>query len=456
MTKMKKISEKYGFSTLSRPSIGSSKFQIFFNRIYLAIREIYRAHFKRYVLIAGSWRFLQRRLIALRFLVRLPFFWNVRFFPVKADVHFGGRECLLEEDHYETQPYRICDDSGTVTTISSHQYTAAAVYAIDLKEGVARANVDFFEKKNQVIYDHQIDLRTDYLAEIRHGAAYVIGRGKLVFFFASKVAARFPNSRPVAAFNFSLSRNYAHFLMELLPRLVLYDEHIRDEDTALLVDQNLHATQYEAIAALVKNGEKYALEPKLPVHITNAKRISSTGYIPYEALGKNPFNLRHHGVFHPVAMNMLVEKAYAYAGVEKISEKANRKIFISRESRSTRTLINAEEIRDLAIANGYEIVSPETLSFKEQVRLFAQAKKIICPTGAATANCLFCRPETELIILCNNHPDMIWNYWPSALASRRPEISYLIGPAREQDLRDLGIHASFTIDPEAFRQHALS
>ena len=47
---------------------------------------------------------------------------------------------------------------------------------------------------------------------------------------------------------------------------------------------------------------------------------------------------------------------------------------------------------------------------------------------------------------------MIFDYWPSVLASRYPDIAYLIGKATKKEKAELGIHASFAIDEHLFRQ----
>ena len=455
MAETEKLSEKYGFSSLSLEPKKPGLYRILRRRIYLAIRDIYRSSFKRFYLIRTISTFLHRKSPMLLFLAKLPQFWRVRFLRIRADIDFGNRECLLEEVRYQTKPYTVCYDSGETAEISSIEFTAAAVYAIDFGGGVVRANVDFFEKRDRALCDHQIDLRKDYLAEIRHGASYVFGRGRLVYFYSPKVMARLSGSGPVGVFNFSLSKNYAHFLMELLPRLAVFSDYAAETNMRVLIDESLHETQFEAVVALIKDGEKYALGPNFPLHVAEAVKISSSGYVPYEAVGDNPFNLRHHGFFHPVAMNLLVEKCHAYAGLNDTPTSGGRKLFLDRRAGSMRVISNADEIRELAKAHGFEIVKPEELSFKEQIRLFAEAEKIISPTGAALANCLFCRPGTEIVILCNDHPDMIFDYWPSALASRDPKITYLTGPANKHDLKIEGVHASFEINPDVFRQKAL-
>ena len=279
--------------------------------------------------------------------------------------------------------------------MSSYEFTAAAIYAIEYGDGVARANVDFFEKKNQALCDHQIDFHMDYLAEIRHGASYVIGRGKLVYFYAHKVLAKLSDTGPVGVFNFSLSQNYAHFLTELLPRLALFNDYAAETNKRILIDEGLHETQFEAIAALFKDGEKYALMRNLPLHVPEAIKISSSGYVPYEAIGDNPFNLRHQGFFHPVAMRLLVEKCYAYAGLTDTPTTGGRKLFLDRRAGSMRVISNADEIRELAKAHGFEIVKPEQLSFKEQIQLLPRRKKSSARPGQRWPTVYFVAPAQK-------------------------------------------------------------
>ncbi len=79
-------------------------------------------------------------------------------------------------------------------------------------------------------------------------------------------------------------------------------------------------------------------------------------------------------------------------------EPAKRRLFFSRIGDVTRRVLrNRGEIEARMAALGFEIVRPERLSFREQVRLMSQASFVAGESGAAMANLGFCPPGTRVL-----------------------------------------------------------
>ena len=72
-----------------------------------------------------------------------------------------------------------------------------------------------------------------------------------------------------------------------------------------------------------------------------------------------------------------------------------RKIFVSRTNAKTRKLVNAEQL--LIALKGWETVTLETMSFREQVRTFEEASHILATHGAGLINLLWCGVGTKVI-----------------------------------------------------------
>jgi len=79
----------------------------------------------------------------------------------------------------------------------------------------------------------------------------------------------------------------------------------------------------------------------------------------------------------------------------KVNSERKRKIFISRDDAKTRKLLNAEQL--MLALQGWETVTLENLSIKEQVKCFTEASHIIAPHGAGLANLLWCGSGTKVI-----------------------------------------------------------
>ena len=74
-----------------------------------------------------------------------------------------------------------------------------------------------------------------------------------------------------------------------------------------------------------------------------------------------------------------------------------RRIFLSRGDASYRRLLNESELLDLLRAHEFEIISPGTLDFEQQARLFSEASVIAGPAGAAFANLVFASSPAQVI-----------------------------------------------------------
>ena len=79
-----------------------------------------------------------------------------------------------------------------------------------------------------------------------------------------------------------------------------------------------------------------------------------------------------------------------------------KKIFISRGNlkNSTRNFLNYREIEEISSLHGFEIIHPEKMSIKKQIKKFYTADVIVGKFGFGLHNSIFSKPET--IIFCLN------------------------------------------------------
>jgi hypothetical protein len=78
----------------------------------------------------------------------------------------------------------------------------------------------------------------------------------------------------------------------------------------------------------------------------------------------------------------------------KVTTESKKKIFISREDAKNRKIINQNEL--LMALQGWETITLDDLSIKEQVKIFAEATHVVAPHGAGLANLLWCNPNTKV------------------------------------------------------------
>lgn len=124
-------------------------------------------------------------------------------------------------------------------------------------------------------------------------------------------------------------------------------------------------------------------------------------------------------------------------------------IFVTRASRSNdpRSLYNIEAIEAVAVAHGFSVVDPGVVPWREQVRLFANARRIVGLCGSGLHNTLFAGPDVHVCTLQQNQNN---NYMQSSIAAlRNHDVSYLVGETLAA-FDGATWHAGFVIDPVLF------
>jgi capsular polysaccharide biosynthesis protein len=112
---------------------------------------------------------------------------------------------------------------------------------------------------------------------------------------------------------------------------------------------------------------------------------------------------------------------------------SGRRLYVSRRLTSTRRLVNEDEVVESLRALGFEAVTPETLSVREQISLFAEASHIVGPAGAALTNMLYSAPGAQVVVLHNRHlVDQRRDLYYDALAKAcgHPVVILACTPAR--------------------------
>jgi capsular polysaccharide biosynthesis protein len=248
--------------------------------------------------------------------------------------------------------------------------------------------------------------------------------------------------RVAATFVDACATNYAHWMTEVLPRVVLFCADTRFRGVPIIVNDGLHKNIMESLLLAVGHGREIITLP-----IGRALRVgrlyltSATGYVPFDR--RNNKRAGHsHGLFCPEALLRL--RQLLPARDQTTDHDSPEKIYLKRTS-GTRKIANAVEVEQILISHGYTTVEPEKLSFTQQMRLFNNARMIIGPSGSAIANAIYCRTDAEVTILMGKHEKMIYRYWCNMLAPLGVRVNYILGDIAKE--RHLGIHGDFEIAP---------
>lgn len=187
------------------------------------------------------------------------------------------------------------------------------------------------------------------------------------------------------------STNYFHWLLECLPRAILALKDPKFDGYPLLVDAGLPAQCMEALKAVSGTRE-----------IVLAKR--RTALRVGELVFPDALSVTHDNYGFPVAANDFVIAPEAVGLIRtrflpKPVTSTGRRLYISRQNAQYRRLLNEAQIQARLLANGFEIVRPETLSFAQQLELFSGASAIVGPTGAGMTNMVFAPQGCRIIVL---------------------------------------------------------
>jgi capsular polysaccharide biosynthesis protein len=186
--------------------------------------------------------------------------------------------------------------------------------------------------------------------------------------------------------------NYGSFLFRVLPKLAMFGAEIPDVPVLAYVP----LPNYRELVELagVAPGRVVAHNPGF---ITEIKRAILPG-------------LRNDQAY-------LDDESLAFYAAMKarlgVAGGGGRRIYISRLGVTThgRRMENEAELVDALAERGFDIIRPQDFTAREQIALFANARMVVGPSGAALFNCVFCEAGTVLVDI-ESEP-----YWIHAHAS---------------------------------------
>jgi hypothetical protein len=237
--------------------------------------------------------------------------------------------------------------------------------------------------------------------------------------------------------------NYFHWIVEILPRLFLFEKCMTDKQIPLLISNDLHANLYSLLDR-IRATERPVLKLQRSCHYLVARLIYPSDVTRiFDTYDRAPGT---DTVYLPVALLREMAKRIK-RGTVPAGSCFGKCLYIRRNS-GYRKLLNEAEIERLLVAKGFEVVETGSLSIDEQITRFSQARIIVGPSGAAMANMLWCEPGARVVILHSDHPFKKYPYWDALARAADIEIAYLAGP-RAHNVTDIfEAHDDYTIMPD--------
>lgn len=309
------------------------------------------------------------------------------------------------------------------------------IYVATIREATVIGGSNLSIVNNEIICHDLFAISTDLTAEERHCRINYNGN---VFRLTYKIMTKkYSKLTEAASFVDALSSNYAHWMTEVLPRIVSFCSNNKYKNVSIIIDDKLHKNIMTTLEKVVGRRRVYLLPMNHIVKIDKLYATSVAGYISYERRYKF-IQPSSEGKFNANAMRLVVSL------LRPLNDKRQtpQKIYLRRNS-GYRNLTNQNEIEALLTRHRFTIVEPEKLSFLEQVTYFSKAKVIIGPTGASFANLIFCNKKVNLAILVNNDKNMICKFWVNLASIMGIQVNYITGKSKQFSG---GIHRDFSVD----------
>jgi Glycosyltransferase 61 len=180
---------------------------------------------------------------------------------------------------------------------------------------------------------------------------------------------------------FAEGTNYAHTLLQSVPRLELFRRADALEGDRFLVNEGQRAT-LEALELLgIPAGRVHRVPLRdAPVYQTEWLRAATSMNTWDFGVGWSAEFL--NAVFLP----------------DPPEPDASRRLYVPRGT-TRRAVLNEDDVVAMLEPRGFEVVTMDGRSISEQAAMFASASVIVAPHGAALANLVFARPGTVVVEL---------------------------------------------------------
>lgn len=239
---------------------------------------------------------------------------------------------------------------------------------------------------------------------------------------------------------------FGDWMYQSLPRYVAADMSGALPAVPVLIDAGLGASIRQSLEMVLRPGTQVIEVP--PFTTVRVQRLwcgSNLHYAParekMDARYKFDYNSYNPATFAPV-----IRELARRASIAVPDRPGPERVFLARQPRLWRKMVNHASIEAAARTRGFAIVYPEELGFADQVALVRGARYVIGPEGSAFALTYFSRPGSKVCVLCH----------PMAEAAavftdilEGVEISVFTGPVVRHDPR-FPHRADYQIDERRF------
>lgn len=205
--------------------------------------------------------------------------------------------------------------------------------------------------------------------------------------------------------------NYYHFMIEVLPRLIIFKEEFDFAASALIHSST--PNQIRELCTRTLGAEPIELRRmSSDLGLNDVKVIRDfrhpklVDHLDSDVLG-NCFSSRYEELHRSKSF---LESHFPH--VRALGESnANRNVFLTRPVGSLRTPNNLGLIENLMRDSGVKVFDPIHEDLATQVGTFRNASRIFALSGASLTNLMFCKPGTEIFLIPPDFTHMSLTFW---------------------------------------------
>ncbi len=242
------------------------------------------------------------------------------------------------------------------------------------------------------------------------------------------------------------SKNYGHWLLEFVPRLLWFNDRACPPDFPICIDDHMPDSHRQIVELLDERGRQIL---PLPARATRFRELGVAPvptFFPFDSRPGMPV----YDAIWPAdvlgAMRRLVLKQLTVRGVDL--RPTGRRIFLSRRGFIQRQLVNEANIIATLTREGFEVVYPEKLSFMEQVQLYHTSSTVVGSASSALTNCMFCRPGCRVIALIHEYQAFNFRGYTSMIESSGAKLMFVRGRTISGESTH-AFHANYEVQPAA-------
>lgn len=249
--------------------------------------------------------------------------------------------------------------------------------------------------------------------------------------------------------------NYAHFLTEVLPKLLLIDTIDFYDDVPIIIDFWVEPNIKNAIRFFnTKNRPIFELNYGQPAFCERLVYVTSPSFAPpeyreYLLKGTIP-NIEHYEYCASKdALNMVRDKASSLISPAKW---IGKRIFVHRAPSAhgnKRTAVESLNLEEVARRAGFDVIEPGALTISDQISAFRDAEVVVTQIGAAMANLIFTKPGCKVICLSPHFEDAEYYYHTLICETMGHDLTYVTGP-QVSTTGGHPLHRDYRIDMEEF------